>query len=266
MPTGGGPLQFVLSSSVRADILRAVADGTHTTDALLADLDASSSAVYSALGRLEDASLLEPDGDDWLLTGSGQLVADFVERREGLDLLLEEAAEYLATHATGSIPQPFRDRMSELAGVEILEATDTTPRGVVTELTERLEETESADILTPIYDEAYRGALPAIEDSRVVFDEGVLETAVDAADAPADVEAAIDRYADEPIRITPTDFALVVTDDALWLSLPTLSGGYDARTEFVVETEQARQWGRDVFEVFWAEATPLEPYVRDRFL
>lgn len=266
MPPGGGPLQFVLSSSVRADVLRTVADGTRTTDALLAELDASSSAVYSALGRLEDASMLVSDGDEWRFTGSGRLVADVVERHERLDRLLEDAGDYLATHATESIPQPFRHRMGELAGVQILETTDTTPRGVVRELTDRLEDTHSADILTPIYDEAYRGILPDIERSRVVFDEGVIETAVEAAGSDADVEEALERYGDEPIRIAATDFALAVTDDALLLSLPTLDGGYDARTEFVVEHERARHWGRDLFEVFWTEATPLEPYVRDRLL
>lgn len=266
MPSSADPLGFVLSSSVRADLLRAVADGMATTDDLLTDVDASSSAIYSALGRLEDVRLLEAEGDGWRLTGSGRLVADFLARRDRLGRLLEEAGEYLATHDTEALPRRYRLRLSELADADVLEAAEPDPQGLIREITTRLENTASVDVIAPIYVDEHGSVLPTIEDSRLVLDESIVATAVEAADSVADVEAELENYVDEAIRISSVDFALTVTDDALLLSLPTLDGSYDARTEFVTEHERGRRWGTDLFETLWAEAEPLEPYVRDRFL
>lgn len=266
MPSAIDPLGFVLSSSVRADLLRAVADGTTSTDDLLRDLDASSSAIYSALGRLEDVRLLEARGEGWRLTGSGRLVADFLARRDQLGRLLEGAGEYLATHDTGVLPRRYRHRMSELADADVLEAAEPDPQGLIREITTRLENTTSVDVLAPIYVDEHGSVLPTIEDSRLVIDERIVATAVEAADSVGDVEAELEDYVDEAIRIASVDFALTVTDDALLLSLPTLDGSYDARTEFVAEHERGRQWGTELFESFWADAEPLESYVSYRFL
>lgn len=266
MATGADPLRFVLSSSVRSDLLRAVADGTRTTDELLAAIEASSSAIYSALGRLEDASLVAADGDEWTLTGSGQLVADFIHLRDRLGALLTDAGSYFATHDLRGVPREFRLRMNELAGAEILEASQTEPQRVVRELTERFETAEHADVISPIYAESFGSVMPTSADSRLVLDESVVEAALEAADRDDSIERQLENYADADIRVADVSFALAVTDEALLLSLPGLDGGYDARTEFVAEHERGRNWGSDLFEAVWADAEPLLAHVRRQHL
>lgn len=266
MAPGPDPLQFVLSSSVRSDLLRAIAEGTRTTDDLLASIDASSSAIYSALGRLEESSLVSSDGEAWSLTGSGRLVADFVSRRDRLERVLAEAESYLAAHDLSAIPPAYRLRMSELAGAEVLEASETEPQRVVRELTERFQTAERADVMSPIYAEALGSAMPTTDDSRLLLDVGVVETAVEAVDGDEALERELDDWTDTNVRVDHVEFALAVTDEALLLSLPDLDGSYDARTEFVAETERGREWGIDLFEDYWTDAEPLGPYVRERYL
>jgi len=54
-----------------------------------------------------------------------------------------------------------------------------------------------------------------------------------------------------------------VTDEHLMLSLPTLDGQYDSRTELFATDERALAWGRDVFEHYWNRGRPEEAFLAD---
>lgn len=266
MSTSAAPLQFVLSSSVRSDVLRAVADGTRTTDALLDAVDASSSAVYDALGRLEEAALLRSAGEEWSLTGSGRIVADCVCERYRIEHLLDRAGCYLATHDACAIPEPFRRRLGELAGGEVIRASSTEPQAVFREIRDRLERADRALVVTPIYDELYEAVLPETAETRVVVDPVVVDSVAADLDTTAEIESGLEAYAPYDIRVREANFALAVTDSALLLSLPLLEGDYDTQSEFVAERESARRWGQDLFEALWTDGEPLDAYVHDRHL
>lgn len=255
---GGEPVQAVVSSSVRADVLRAVAEGTRTTNDLLAALDASSSAVYNAIGRLEDVELLVAGEDGWRVTGSGRLVADCVTLEQRLGTLLEDAGEYFATHDASVVPLEHRLRMSDLAGGRVLEATDTEPQLVVREISEHLEEASRAWSITPIYVESYVETTPVEAESRLILARDVLETILETStEDNADGENQGEDGGQPPVRLADTEFAMTVTESTLLLSLPTLDGRYDSGTEFVAEHDAALRWGERLFETVWEDAEPL---------
>lgn len=253
MDDGGDPVQAVLSSSVRADVLLAVAEGTRTTNDLLAALSASSSAVYNAIGRLEELALLDAGQDGWRVTGTGRLVADHVGQKQRLSSLLAESGDYFAAHDASVLPVEHRLRMSDLAGGWVLEATDTEPQLVVREISERLEEASRAWSVTPIYVESYVETTPVEAESRLILAPDVLETILETSEDAED-----DDGRDGPaVRLADTDFAMTVTEETLLLSLPTLDGQYDAQTEFVADHPRALRWGERLFETVWASAEPV---------
>lgn len=267
MGAGDDQVQFVVSSSVRSDVLQAVADGATTTEGLLDVVDASSSAVYDALGRLEEVGLLQTAGDNWAVTGSGQVIADYLAERGRLEALLGESGGYLATHDAQAIPERFRQRISELAGGQVRQAPATEPQGVVREIRTHLDSTDYALIVTPIYDEAYTDVMPTHEQTRIVADTGIVASEVrDADESEAPGEDDYESTSHWSIRVTNVAFSMVVTESALLLSLPLLDGSYDTQTEFVADHERARRWGRELFEELWADAQPLEDYVNDTYL
>jgi predicted transcriptional regulator len=47
------------------------------------------------------------------------------------------------------------------------------------------------------------------------------------------------------------------------LSLPTIDGQYDSRTEVLATDERALAWGRDLYEYYWERATPVETFLAD---
>ncbi len=258
MVSGRDGIEFVTGSSVRSAIVDQLAERAASTDELLERLDASTSAVYGSLGELEDRGFVCPREDgSWELTGRGQLVADVVRQRDRCEGLFCETGEYLRTHDTGVLPRPLRLRMGELAtgDVEIITATETKPHRVVEEITRRIERTDAVSAISPIYVESYAEAMPDTPDTRLLLDEDVARWAQETDDEPDNDYDHID------VRIADVGFALGVTESELLLSLPTMDGEYDARSELVAEHERARNWGTDLFEWYWEQAIPIERFV-----
>jgi predicted transcriptional regulator len=248
-------IEYVAGSSVRSDVVLAVAGGTDTMEGLLAEIDASESAVYGAVSELRGKGLLT-DPDDFRLTGIGEIVADALERLEATDALLSGDTDYWRTHCVDVLPCRFRAELSALAGCDVIRATETDPHRAVRTVARRLEEAESAAIATPIYQEEYAMQLPDVSDLRLLLNRAVVE------DASADaIEGGIEPPADADIRVGDVGFALTVTDEVVMLSLPKIDGGYDTQSELFAEHERALDWGQRLYEHCWERARPVEEFV-----
>jgi predicted transcriptional regulator len=258
--SGSSVLQGVLASTVRTDLLLAVADEARTTEELKADVDASESAVYDALGNLERQRLVTSAPDGWTTTGTGRLVADLLVQQENLSRLFEQG--YWERHDVEMLPRRFRLRLTELANADVFRAPDTNPHAVVREVCERVEaDGPNVDIVTPIYQAEYEDVMPDHESARLLIDTTVAEQALERTD---DVEQAR-TYEKTQIRILDIDVGIGVTGDHLMLSLPTLDGQYDSRTEVFATDDRALDWGRDLFEYYWERATPEEQFLANYF-
>lgn len=253
MPPGRETVRFALNSSVRSDILAALDDQPRTTESVLEALDASTSAVYSGLGELEEHGLLRTEDDVWHLTGSGRLLADLVTECDRYEQVFGDLGGYLQTHDTASLPREFRLTIGALAGATVLEATETEPHRAVTEVSDRIDAADSAKVVSPIYIESYEVAMPDVSGSKLLINDRVARLAAES-DGTGPV------YDDLRIRVTDVEFALGVTDSELLLSLPLLDGDYDARSEVLAEHDRAIRWGEDLFESVWEEAVVLEAH------
>lgn len=249
---------YVLSSSVRTDVLSAVVAERRSMEALIDAVDASESAVYNAVGELERKGLVRTVGGARAATGSGQLVADLLEQQENLCRLLED--DYWRTHDIAALPRRFRLRLTELAEAEVYRATDTDPHAVVREVRERVERAGTAvHIVTPIYQAEYEAVMPDSPDARLLVDTTVAMEALDRIESP---EAA-EQWKQTPVRVLDVPVGVGVTDHEAMLSLPTIDGQYDSRTEVIAESERAIEWGRDLFEYYWDRAVPNDEFLAE---
>lgn len=247
-------IEYVTGSSVRSDVVRAVAGGTDDMDGLLDAVDASESAVYGAVSELRTRGILT-EGDDLLLTGVGEIVTDALDRLESTEALLSGDPEYWRTHCVDVLPCRFRDEISALAGCDVVRATETDPHRAVRTVARRLEDAESADIATPIYQDEYAMQLSELSDIRLLLNRAVVE------DATADaIEGGIEPPADARVRVSAVDYALTVTDEVVMLSLPKIGGGYDTQSEVIADDERALDWGRRLYEHSWERASPIEEF------
>ena len=251
---------YVLSSSVRSDVLTAAVAEPRSIDGLIESIDASESAVYNAVADLERRGLVRKVDDEWDATGSGQLVSDLLEQQGNLCQLL--ADDYWRNHDVSALPRRFRLRLTELAEAEVFCASDTDPHAVVREVCNRVERAGSnVDIVTPIYQAEYEDVMPDASDASLVVDTTVAHEALDRVDSLESVR----RWEETSVRVLDIDIGVGVTENEVMLSLPTIDGQYDSRTEVFASDERAIAWGRDLYEYYWNRATPNEQLIAEYF-
>jgi len=252
MAGGRTHVDFVMGSTVRSDVLCAVVDGTESMPSLLSAVDASESAVYGAVSELRERGLLTEE-DDLVATGVGEIVRDVLSRLDATEKLVTSDRDYWRTHRIDALPERFRADLAALSGCDVVRATETDPHRAVRTVARRLEEAESVDIATPIYQDEYAMQLPAADEIRLLLNTAVLEDAADDA-----IEGGIEPPENARLRVGEVGFALTVTDDAVMLSLPELDGSYDTGSELIAEHDAALDWGRRLYEHCWDAASPIE--------
>jgi len=250
-----GPTGYVAASAVRSEVLAAVAaDPPTETPDVFEYASASQSAVYEALAALEERGHITEREAGWRPTGTGSVVTDVLSLCEGANCALADTEEYWRTHRTAPFPERFRHRLGALTDAEVMRAPDTDPGRTVRAVADFIREADDLDVFAPVYHRSYGDALAeAGANARLLISPSVL----------AEVDDAKRRSAGETpfdVRVAPVETGLAVGDEGLYLSAPTLSGGYDDRTELVADAEEAIEWGRDLFEAHWEEADPPERF------
>jgi predicted transcriptional regulator len=276
------PNEFVITSSVRTEIVLRVAEKTTPTDVLLSEISASDSAVYDALSLLRDRGLLIESGGGWHPTAHGHLVADSVSAWQSFEDFLAMDPSFWKNHRIDVIPAAFRRRLPEVGEYEIVRDTPQEPNRSEDVAINMIESADYCNLTTPYYSRRHQEAIPKHPETRLL----VTREAID---------VSFQRYKDghrdelnnlEPatIRLTDCQFASVVTEDKLKFELPAMSEDKASRREgtgatnpsdrgsvadttalFVSETESAVQLGHELFEMLWAESDPLGPYIERQF-
>lgn len=250
--------RFVAASTVRTAVLDALVEENHSTRALVADLEASESAVYDAVNALAERGLLCERDDEWELTGVGFVVADALDWLAAAETTLDADRAYWRTHDVTVLPERLRRHVGALCDCEVIRATDADPNRVVREVAERIREADRIDIVSPVYQKQYAQAItPADVSARLVLDYDVVEAV--RTDPPGEAQA----VPNTEVRVAEAAFALGVTESEVMLSLPQCDGSYDIQSEVVAPGDRAVRWGRRLFETVWEHSVAPESVADD---
>jgi predicted transcriptional regulator len=255
---GDSVYDFVISSSVRVDILQLLTATAQPTDYLIDQLDASTSAVYTALADLDRQGVVFDDDAGWQLTGHGRLVVDLIEQRKSTVQTINYDPDYWETHRTDHIPREFRRRLPELGQYDVVRSEPPDVRAHARTVVDLLKQAESCRTAMPIHVPEYSDAFPDHPDSRLIFSPSVidqLQAEVEAGtrDQVREVDAA--QY-----RVTDIQFGFTVGDSYIMLALRPITESPVA-SMLVSETDSAIRWASDLYESFWQDAEPLESYL-----
>lgn len=258
----GRYFQFVLSSRVRQSLVSNLLHADQATADLIQETTYSESAIYNALGDLQEHGLIDRRADDrWQLTGLGELLADWIDVAERIEALIQLDEQYWKRHDVSVIPRAFRRELSVLNESEIVRASETNPQTVQARVLDLISDAESIDIMTEVQHPQFAHAVEERADAaspRLVFDAGIVESA----DAgryrqPEEWADGVQLHVHEDIR-----FTLGVIDDKVVLSLPTLDGRYDMYTEIIADGD-AVEWAQHLFDQYLHEATPMHAFLKD---
>lgn len=257
------PNEFVITSTVRTAIVQQLAADPTTTDELLAEIPASSTAVYDALSALEARGVAREADDDWALTAQGELVADSVEAWQATESFLAVDPDYWRTHRLDVIPPEFRSRLPELGDYEVYRDGPGEPNRAEQVAVSRMAAAEAPDITTPFYSLNHQENVPNNSETRMLVTREATDISVQRYR-----EGHREKLEDLPavqMRLTACQFASVVGDDFVLFGLPTVDADdaslSDTSATLVSETDSAVAWGKELFEYLWERSDPIEPYI-----
>jgi predicted transcriptional regulator len=276
------PNEFVLTSSVRTDIVLRVSEATTPTETLLSEIDASDSAVYDALSTLRTRGLIRELDGGWKLTAHGHLIAESISDWQSSEEFLASDPAFWKNHEIDVIPARFRSRLPEIGEYDIIRDTPQEPNRCMDVAISMLEAADSCDITTPYYSKRHQDAIPRDPETRLLVTREVLDISFQRYEDGHREE--VNDLDPAKLRLTDCRLAAVVTDDKLKFELPAVSeqttdqhDGTEADSPsgrgsvagttalFVSETESAVQFGRDLFESLWENSDPIGPYVEQQF-
>lgn len=250
-------VEFVTSSTTRESVICQLVDSYATTQDLCAELEGSESGIYAATNELHEKGLIRRDDDEWSLTGIGLVVSEVVSDRRRLDELLASNTDYWRTHDATALPNSFRGRLQSLREADVIRVSDADPAGIVRLIHEHLVDSERVAVVAPVHFPNLGKALRAVcqdHPGRLIVTDAVIEAVKTHDDGVVPVPENLS------IRVMDVEFALAVTDETTFLSLPTLDGEYDAKTEIVADDEESTEWALDLFEWSWRRAMPIEDH------
>lgn len=293
----GATVAYVARSDVRLTVLRAVAEHERSGSDLVSALPFSRSGVYKALDELRAHDLVrqtsgderdEPGNDSetgdngengWQVTGCGRLVVDELERHDWLESLLEER-EYWLNHDVSVFPGRFRRRLPELRNVTLLRNPDSDPRYLERYWVERMSTYDRLWVGSRIFHGAYGDAMDAqarpdeTTDDQARFDETTDDQArpdeatrlithaplVD--QRPEAIRTHLETRPDDvDQRVCDIPCSFMLTEELFTLSLPLHDGRYDQDSVLIGRDDAALRFGRDFFDFYWAQATPMREYL-----
>ena len=255
---GDSVYDFVISSSVRVDVLRRLAGTPQPTDQLIDHLDASTSTVYTALADLERQGVVFDDDGGWRLTGQGRLVVDLIERRDATVQTINQDQDYWETHRTDHLPREFRSRLPELGTYEIVRSEPPDVRAHARVVIDLLEQAEHCRTAMPIHVPEYRNAFPDHPDSRLLFSPGVIDNV--RADSGTGTRDGIRQIDAAQCRVRDVQFGFTVSDSHLMLALRPMTQSPVA-SMLISEADSAIRWASELYESFWQDAEPVESYL-----
>ena len=250
--------QFVASSSVRTKIVSQLSSGPLPTDGLIDALDVSESAVYNALSELDERGLVREASAGWGLTGHGQLVAQSVSRWQSIEELVETDPEYWETYRINTLPPEFQRRLHEITPYEIVRGERPRVNRNHDVIAERMQTVDSCRLISPIYLPEHDPYIPDSPETKMLLTRGVIDGVL--ANDDRDV---FEVHPESQHRLAPVEFGLNVGESYMCLVLPNLEDPRKKAPTLVSEADSAIQWGEELFASLWADAEPLEEYLRE---
>lgn len=251
-------VEFLARSENRVEVLRLLADERHDRAELTERLDVSQATLGRILEDFRDRSWIRHEGDGYVATATGQLVAvgigDLLETLAA-EQTLREVVRYLPTHAMDF-------DLRRLADAEITTPTRTRPSAPLQTVLSLIRDATDLRAFSHTFNEQ---SLDAVHE-RVVADEqtfaGVFSrqayTALAADDTAWEQTLALIDAEDAELRVREEGVPLAVTlsDDRVNLLLRDEQGLLQASVETTDEAVLA--WAGENFDHYWRTATTVD--------
>ena len=251
-------IEFLALSSNRVEVLRLLSQQRHTRTELAEATGASQATLGRILRDFEDRSWVRHDGNAYVSTATGRLVAEgFTDLQEILETeaKLREIVAYLPTHAMDF-------DLRRLADATITTPSATRPNAPLARLLEFLRAGEAVRTFSHTFNEQTLGVVrdrvtAGEQRFRGVFGQNAIDALADESGLRRGLEALLEAD-DVQIRVREegVPIAIMIVDDVVCLLLRDETGVLRAAVD--TDDDAVRSWAEDSLDHYWRTATPLE--------
>jgi predicted transcriptional regulator len=203
--------------------------------------------------RLEEANLIREKCNCFELTEIGAIVAGSVEGFQKKLSVLDDYADFLAGHSLSDIPPEFLERISELEGGKVINAS---PLDVSVPYQEFVSNVLSSKTIrglssafNPAYIELFKELADGGRDISIIVSSQVRELLASKflKETKHFLECQGCTLYEFPDKI---GVAITATDVSLTIGLFNHDGTYDTTSVLIIEKKPAIKWGLDLFEYY----------------
>ena len=251
-------IEFLALSSNRVEVLRLLAAGRHTRGELASATGASQPTLGRILSDFEERAWITPDGDEYVATATGRLVArGFTDLLEILETEreLRGIVRWLPTHAMDF-------DLRRLSDATITVPSGTRPNAPVQRLLDLLEDATDVRAFSHAFNEqSLRVIRRRAAGGEVTFRGVFSRSAIDALAGDARLRRRLVTLLEAEgvaIRVREEGIPLAVTivDDVAYLLLRDEKGVLQAAVDS--DDPAVRSWANDTYDHYWHTATPLD--------
>ncbi|MCQ1536261.1 winged helix-turn-helix domain-containing protein [Methanosarcina sp. KYL-1] len=247
-------LELIFLSEKRKSLLLFLEENPKTMDEIRDSLGVSPVAILPQIKKLRDRNIVLKENDVYSLSPLGQSITG--KMRDMVDILNVFGNNYAfwATHSIECIPSPLLNRIDELVNCTFSEPPDRTRlfdphREFVENLKESRYINGIASIFHPMYPVLFTDFAKSGREVSLLVTESVFERVKE--EFQAEFRAFLDAGTSSfYVCRENIEFAHVVTDRFLSLSLPFFDGTFDHREDVLSFDSAALRWGEDLFAYY----------------
>ncbi|NOZ59112.1 MAG: winged helix-turn-helix domain-containing protein [Euryarchaeota archaeon] len=255
------PVSFITRSTKRKNLLLFLRSGPKTLREIREGLKVSSSGIIPQIRKLEARGLLHKNGNRYMLTQMGSVIAEHLCRLEGTIRVFEQNPQFWVEHDVCAIPEEFRLRLYQLSRYEVIGSTLTNvllPHQVyVKHLLKSKWVKEVSPVLHPEYPEVILQLIEGGVSVSLVVTEKVLEELRKS--HPEELERILSGGARLLVCRERVGVALAVTDLFVSLRLFLRNGSYDFHQNLISFETSAIKFGEALFSHYARRSALVSP-------
>lgn len=254
-------LKSFTRSAVRTKVMLCLLKGDLSAGDLVKELETRASTILHTIKDMTEENLVAKTPRGYALTNVGRIQAIILEELVNTIIVLDQHEDFWLTHDLSSIPVELQKRIGMLTESEIITSNSAAVLKSHEHFLKELEQAKEiygvSPIIAPGHGEMTRKAIKNGIPVELILTDRILEIA---SKENQDLGSDLLRYDNFKLYHLKEDVrvAFTVTDTILSLGLYRLDGTYDLTGDLICVGEDAKNWGRELFQYYRNKAEMIK--------
>ena len=247
-------LKFIISSDIKVKTIISLKEGQKKLGDLKKEVHTNSSTILHNLSQLESRNLIKKEFQDYSLSQTGEIASIILIDTITIFSVIKKNKDFWLNHKINGIPDHLIDKIENLDNFKITKRT-------IGDLTITYKESllNSRNIKCIFPTNGFNEFIIEMLDLNKHIELILTKKSSNELSSRLKLNSKIDDEKNLKLyKINKLELLLIVTNDLLWLNLPSECGSYNFEEFLINENEEAVEWGNQLFNYYLNEAKELK--------